>query len=418
MRGFFATGDRAANPIAVSRSEPPRPHGALCLIATLNANPAEDSEAPMVPVVDGPVALQTCGGRRYPVTSATHIRINQMPQIVVDQLSKTFRVPEREGGFVASIKSLFRRKYRDVHAVDAVSFEVEPGEIVGFLGPNGAGKTTTLKMLSGLLHPTNGNAVVLGHTPWKRDRDYLRRISMLMGQRSQLQWDLPAMDSFLVHGAVYDIPKPQYEQTLATLVELLDLGDVLKKQVRTLSLGERMKCEICVSLLHKPEVLFLDEPTIGVDIQMQARIRRFIADYNTNEGATIILTSHYMADVTALCERIIVIDHGKLLFDGSLPALSEKMAPFKVIKIDLERAVSDYDFAGVGSVLSCEDRKVVLRVPRKAASTATARLLNDLPVLDLTIEDPPIEDVISRVFGANKIESSDDGGTIAAETLR
>ena len=341
-----------------------------------------------------------------------------MPQITVNQLAKTFRVPEREGGFAASVASLFRRRYRSVRAVDDVSFSVEAGEIVGFLGPNGAGKTTTLKMLAGLLHPTSGDAQVLGHTPWRRESAYLRRISMLMGQRSQLQWDLPALDSFIVHAAIYEIPKPQYEATLAELVSLLDLGEVLRKQVRTLSLGERMKCEICVSLLHRPQVLFLDEPTIGVDIEMQARIRRFIADYNARHGATIILTSHYMADVSALCRRIIVIDHGKLLFDGSLPALSAKMAPYKVIKIDLERSVTDYEFGGLGELVSCHDRKIVLQVPRSATSSATARLLNDLPVLDLTIEDPPIEDVIARVFGtSSRAEDATphEGDSVAAE---
>lgn len=336
-----------------------------------------------------------------------------MPQIAVEQLSKVFKVPEREGGILASMGSLFRRKYRDVRAVDGVTFEVNAGEIVGFLGPNGAGKTTTLKMLSGLLFPTGGSATVLGHTPWKRESAYLRRISMLMGQRSQLQWDLPAMDSFQVHGAVYDIPKQQFRQTLDELVELLDISGVLKKQVRTLSLGERMKCEICVSLLHRPEILFLDEPTIGVDIEMQARIRRFIGEYNKKYGATIILTSHYMADVTALCERIVVIDHGRLLFDGLLPELSARMAPYKVITIDLDRTISDYGFAAIGEVMSCEDRKIVLRVPRKAASTATAKLLNDLPILDLTIEDPPIEDVIARVFGEKSTETTPDNASQA-----
>jgi len=322
-----------------------------------------------------------------------------MSQIEVQHLGKTFKVPEREAGLVASIGSLFRRKYRDVLAVDDINFTVEAGEIVGFLGPNGAGKTTTLKMLSGLLHPTAGEAQVLGHTPWKREADYLRRISMLMGQRSQLQWDLPAIDSFYMHGAVYDIPKDDYQKTLDELVELLAIGPVLKKQVRTLSLGERMKCEICASLLHRPAVLFLDEPTIGVDVEMQARIRSFIGEYNRQHGATIILTSHYMADVTALCKRIIVIDQGQLLFDGSLPALSEKMAPFKVIKIDLDAKCDDYPFAEIGAVISCDDRKVELKVPKADAAAATANLLTDLSVLDLTIEDPPIEDVIKQVFG-------------------
>ncbi len=336
-----------------------------------------------------------------------------MPQIEVDNLSKTFRVPVREGGFRASIRSVFRRTFRQVHAVDRVSFSVEAGEIVGFLGPNGAGKTTTLKMLSGLLHPNAGEARVLGHVPWRREAEYLRRISMLMGQRSQTQWDLPVIDSFLVHGAVYGIPKDEYRSTLDELVELLDIGDILKKQVRTLSLGERMKCEICVSLLHRPAVLFLDEPTIGVDITMQARIREFIGEYNRKHGATIILTSHYMADVTALCKRIIVIDRGHLLFDGALDELSARLAPFKVIKIDLTRELDGYDFAAHGHVLACEGRKVVLRVAKGEAAAVTGKLLTDLPVLDLTIEDPPIEDVISRAF-ADKSTVGTNGKTITA----
>ena len=322
-----------------------------------------------------------------------------MPQIEVDNLCKVYRVPEREGGFIASLRSVFARRYKEVRAVDGISFRIMPGEIVGFLGPNGAGKTTTLKMLAGLLHPTSGTATVIGHTPWRREGDYLRRISMLMGQRSQLHWDLPAIDSFLVHASIFGIPKEQYEATQKQLVELLDLGDVIRKQVRSLSLGERMKCEICVSLLHRPSVLFLDEPTIGVDVAMQARIREFIRAYNREHGATIILTSHYMADVSALCRRIIVIDHGRILFDGSLSDLSRKLAPFKVIKIDLDRDLNGYDFSALGEPLSIEPRKVMLRVAKERAASVTARLLTDLAVLDLTIEEPPIEDVIQRVFG-------------------
>lgn len=332
-----------------------------------------------------------------------------MPPIEVENLCKTFRVPERGGGFVASIRSVFKRVYREVRAVDNVSFTVEGGEVVGFLGPNGAGKTTTLKMLSGLLHPTTGQACVLGHTPWRREAAYLRKISMLMGQRSQLAWDLPVLDSFLVHAAVYGIAKPDYQRTLDELVALLDLSDVLKKQVRNLSLGERMKCEICTSLLHRPSVLFLDEPTIGVDITMQARIRSFIADYNQKTGATIILTSHYMADVTALCKRIIIIDHGRLLFDGALDELSTRLAPFKVIKIDLTRPIDGYDLSAMGTVLSCQDRKIVLRVPKGDTAAAAGRLLNDLPILDLTIEDPPIEDVIAQTFNKQTSASPAEG---------
>ncbi|QDV91484.1 Daunorubicin/doxorubicin resistance ATP-binding protein DrrA [Phycisphaerae bacterium RAS2] len=334
--------------------------------------------------------------------TSLHSPNDTMAQIDVRQLGKTFRVPEREGGFQAAMRSFFRRKYKQVRAVDAVSFSVEQGEIVGFLGPNGAGKTTTLKMLSGLLHPTDGEARVLGFTPWERKTDYLRRISMLMGQRSQMQWDLPAMDSFLVHQAIYGLDPAQYKATLDELIELLELTPILKKQVRTLSLGERMKCEICVSLLHRPSVLFLDEPTIGVDITMQARIREFIRNYNRRHGATIILTSHYMADVAALCKRIIVIDHGRILFDGALADLSRKMAPYKVIKIDLERDANGYDFAAVGEVLSLESRKAIVKVPKERAAELTSRLLTDLPVQDVTIEDPPIEDVIARAFGQSK----------------
>lgn len=317
---------------------------------------------------------------------------------VADNLVKTFRVPQREPGLGAALRSVFRRKYTDVQAVAGVSFSIEPGEIVGFLGPNGAGKTTTLKMLTGLLHPNGGSATVLGHTPWKRERDYLRRISLVMGQRSQLNWDLPPHDSFLVQIAIYDVPDVEGRKTIDELVELLELKELLKKPVRNLSLGERMKCELCVSLLHRPQVLFLDEPTIGVDITMQARIRQFIADYNKRFGATVILTSHYMADVTALCKRIIVINHGRILFDGPLASLADRIAPFKLIAIDLERELTNGPPAHLGEVVSTESRKLTLRVPKDAIATATSRILAELPVLDLTVQDPPIEDVITSVF--------------------
>ncbi len=323
-----------------------------------------------------------------------------MTQIEVTDLCKTYRVPVREGGLVAALVSLFRRKYTSVAAVDQVSVRVEEGEVVGFLGPNGAGKTTLLKMLTGLLHPTSGTAKVLGHTPWERNAHYLSQISLVMGQRSQLEWDLPVMDSFLLHLSVYRVDKTQGKAAMDELVQLLDLEKLLKKPVRTLSLGERMKCELCVSLLHRPSVLFLDEPTLGVDVTMQARIRQFIADYNRRYGATIILTSHYMADVTALCRRIVVIDKGKLLFDGPLTELSTRIAPFKVIAIDLTRDLEGYDFTPVGQVMQQEARKVQLRVPKDRAAAVAAKLLADLPVLDLTIEEPPIEDVIQRVFAS------------------
>ncbi|HSW44675.1 MAG TPA: ATP-binding cassette domain-containing protein [Phycisphaerae bacterium] len=328
-----------------------------------------------------------------------------MAQIEVRQLRKLFDVPHREGGFRAALAGLFKRRYRQVRAVDGIDFHINEGEIVGFLGPNGAGKTTTLKMLTGLLYPTDGEAAVLGHVPWRREPEYLSRISLVMGQRSQLNWDLPAIDSFLVHLAVYQIDRKPGRQTMDELIDMLDIGGVIGKQVRSLSLGERMKCEICVSLLHQPRVLFLDEPTLGLDVTMQARIREFVADYNRRHGSTIMLTSHYMADVTALCRRVIVIDHGRILFDGELADLATRLAPFKVIAIDLGRSPDGYDFQRMGEVLTRQGHKIVLRVPRDRAAEITGRLLADLPVLDLTIEDPPIEDVIKQVF-ANGVERS------------
>ena len=319
-------------------------------------------------------------------------------QIVLRGLEKVYRVHEREAGVGASIRSLFQRKDKDVRAVDSVSFTVEAGEIVGFLGPNGAGKTTTLKMLSGLLHPTGGEARVLGHVPWKRESAYLKNIGLVMGNRNQLTWDIPALDSFAVNQAVYAIPELEYRQTLNELVELLDLGDIIKKPVRNLSLGERMKCELAASLLHRPKVLFLDEPTLGVDVSMQVRIRQFIAEHNTKYGATILLTSHYMADVTALCKRIIVIHRGRLLYDGPIDALSERIAPFKLVTVDVENAEAAAQVAQFGEVVEQDGLKVTLRLPRTETSAVVARLLQELPILDLTVADPPIEAVIEQVF--------------------
>jgi len=333
--------------------------------------------------------------------------------IQVRNLTKTFRVPERKGGLGAALRSLVRRKYREVHAVSDVSFSVAAGEMVAFLGPNGAGKTTTLKMLAGLLHPTSGDASVLGCQPWRREPDYLRRISMVMGQRSQLQWDIPASDSFEFHAAVYGVPGEQFRKTLAELSALLELEPLLTRPLRNLSLGERMKCEIAGALLHRPSVLFLDEPTIGLDVTMQGRIRRFIQDYNRQFGATIILTSHYMADVTALCRRVIVIHHGRLLFDGSLDELSTRTAPFKMITLDTERDVDGATLAPFGELVLQEPRKLTLRVPKERAAAVTGRLLAELPILDLTIEDPPIEDVITQVFNV-PAESAPPGGAAAA----
>jgi ABC-2 type transport system ATP-binding protein len=318
------------------------------------------------------------------------------PAVNVAELRKTFQVPEREAGLRHALRSLVRRQTRDVRAVDGISFEIAPGEVVGFLGPNGAGKTTTLKMLSGLLYPTAGEATVLGHVPSRRERDFLRRITLVMGNRNQLQWDLPALDSFELNRAIYRLTREDFVQTRDELVELLDVGDLVRKPVRNLSLGERMKVEIVGALLHRPQVLFLDEPTLGLHVTMQKRIRQFVAEYTRRHGATVLLTSHYMADVEALCRRVIVIHHGRLLFDGALAALADTFAAYKTIGVVLENG--DARLEGYGDVIHHDGDRVMLRVPKAETSRVAARLLAEQQVLDLTIEEPPIEDVIELVF--------------------
>ncbi|MEE2993957.1 MAG: ATP-binding cassette domain-containing protein [Gemmatimonadota bacterium] len=325
------------------------------------------------------------------------------PAIHVQDLSKTFFVPVREAGVKAAIRSLFKREHRDVKAVEAVSFDVSPGEIVGFLGPNGAGKTTTLKMLSGLLHPTGGTAKVLGHVPFRREKDYLSKITLVMGQRNQLVWDIPVVDSFERNRAIYRMDAGEYRKMLDEMTELLDLGDLLHKPTRNLSLGERMKCEIAVSLLHTPQVLFLDEPTIGLDVTMQRRIRSFIQEYNRRTDATVLLTSHYMADVEALCKRVIIIHHGKILFDGDLSELVQQFSAYKTITIDLEE-MDGINFTRFGEVVEIEGLQVKIRVTKADTPRITGEILAELTIQDLTVEDPPIEEIIDRVFSQTEIE--------------
>jgi ABC-2 type transport system ATP-binding protein len=319
--------------------------------------------------------------------------------ILVQELSKTFKVPEREAGFRAAVRSFFHRRYNNVQAVQQVSFRIEPGEVVGFLGPNGAGKTTTLKMLSGLLHPTGGQARVLGYTPWELKNDYLRSMTLVMGQRNRLSWDIPAADSFLLNQAIYRISDDDYRATMKELDDLLELSPILRKPVRNLSLGERMKCELAAGLLHRPKVLFLDEPTIGLDITAQGRIRDFLQEYNRRTGATILLTSHYMADVTALCERIIIIHHGRLKYDGGITELSHRIAPYKLIGVALGE-VRECDLSCYGTLVETVngDAKQYIQVKAEDVNRITAQILHELPVHDLTIEDPPIESVIERAF--------------------
>ena len=320
--------------------------------------------------------------------------------ISISKLAKHYQVPEREAGLKAAAKGLFKRTYKTVKAVDGISFDIQPGEVVGFLGPNGAGKTTTLKMLSGLLHPTSGSLSVLGYEPAKRNHDYLRQITLVMGNRNQLSWDLPALDSFDLQRAIYGIPTEEFKRTRDEFIELLDLKELVQKPVRNLSLGERMKMEIVGALLHKPKILFLDEPTLGLDVTMQKRIRSFIAEYNKRYGATVLLTSHYMADVEALCKRVIVIHHGQLLFDGDLAALVQKFSAFKTVAFDIDNP--NHDFSQYGDVVAIDGLHVTLRVPKEKTSAVTTRLLSDLAVDDLTVEATPIEDVIESVFSVKK----------------
>lgn len=318
------------------------------------------------------------------------------PVVQIRDLRKVYVVSQQETGARAAVQGLIRRRKIEVSAVDGISFDLNPGEVVGFLGPNGAGKTTTLKMLSGLLHPTSGEVSVLGYTPWKREKDFLRQITLVMGQRNQLVWDIPALNSFELNRVIYRIPLENYRRILDELTELLDLEPLLHKPVRNLSLGERMKCEIAAALLHQPQVVFLDEPTIGLDVTMQRRIRSFIAEYNRRFGATVLLTSHYMADVEALCKRVVVIHHGKLLFDGELSTLIQKFTEHKTIVVQVGDCQSN--LAAYGQILSCEDGRFTLRVPKAETARVTERLLADLPVIDLLVEDSPIEEVIERVF--------------------
>jgi ABC-2 type transport system ATP-binding protein len=318
------------------------------------------------------------------------------PAILVHHLSKIYEVPERDPGLLAAVRSLFRRRVRAIPAVTDVSFTIQPGEVVGFLGPNGAGKTTTLKMLSGLLHPTAGDVRVFGYIPSRREPAFLRRITLVMGNRNQLQWDLPALDSFELLRAIYRLPPAAFRATRDELIDLLEVGHLVRKPVRNLSLGERMKMEIIGALLHRPQALFLDEPTLGLDVTMQRRIRAFVAEYNRRTGATVLLTSHYMADVEALCRRVIVIHHGQVLFDGPLHDLVDQFAAYRKLIVTLSESGSD--LSRFGEVIDQDGLRYTLRIPKATAPAVTARILAEVPVADVTVEEPPIDDVIEQVF--------------------
>jgi len=314
------------------------------------------------------------------------------------ELCKHFKVHRRPPGFVSAVKSLVHRTYDTVKAVDGVSFTIERGERVGFLGPNGAGKTTTLKVLSGLLHPTSGEVDVEGHVPFRRETSLLGKITLVMGQKSQLIWDLPPAETYALNRAVFDVPKDQFDQTLKELTELLELGPLLEKPTRQLSLGERMKCELAAALLHRPTTLFLDEPTIGLDVAMQVAIRDFVRSYNQRHSATVLLTSHYMDDVVALCPRIIVIDQGTLIHDGDLRGLVKQMDPDKQVSFTMA-TLDEEALARLGTVLTKDGKRITLRVPERELPGVVGELLGKLGVSDLAIEDPPLEDILRKMFG-------------------
>ncbi|MDZ4228932.1 MAG: ABC transporter ATP-binding protein [Patescibacteria group bacterium] len=323
-----------------------------------------------------------------------------MPVIEVTNLKKYYQVWQKEPGLSGSIKSLFNRKYEDVKAVDDISFTINEGELVGFIGPNGAGKTTTLKVLSGLLYPTAGQVSVLGYTPFDRKPQFQKQFSLVMGQKNQLWWDLPALDSFILNKEIYEVPQAQFDHTLDELVTMLDLTKVIKVQVRKLSLGQRMKCELVAALLHQPKVLFLDEPTIGLDVVMQQKIREFIKSYNQKYQATIILTSHYMDDVKELCDRVVIIDKGKIFFDGKLSEIIKKYADRKTLEVVFDRPMEKRDFSNIreAKIKTFTPKRTVFTVKREKVNMIAAELLKSFPVVDLNITESSIEDIIREVF--------------------
>ncbi len=323
-----------------------------------------------------------------------------MAVIAVSGLTKTFRTYRKQPGFAGAVKGLFHRTYEQVVAVNQIGFTIEPGELVGFLGPNGAGKTTTLKMLAGLLYPTSGEARVLGYVPWERADGYRRQFALLLGQKNQLWWDLPARESLELNAKIYGIPKATLDRTVAEMGELLRVRDQFNVAVRELSLGERMKMELIASLLHQPKVLFLDEPTIGLDVVSQKTVREFLRDYNARQKTTILLTSHYMTDIEELCERVIIIDHGRIFFDGRLSDVVDRFADFKLVTIrcaDAEACTRE-SLAKYGEVVAREPGSVQLKVKRDRVITACKALLDELPVTDIDIQEVPIEDVIRQIF--------------------
>jgi len=326
-----------------------------------------------------------------------------MPIIELKKLNRTYEYYKKQPGLKASIKGLFKREKLYTEAVKNIDFSIEKGELVGFLGPNGAGKTTTLKMLSGILHPTSGEVKVLGYTPFERKKEYQKQFALVMGQKHQLFWDLPAIDSFVLNKEIYEISDKEFKRNLNELVELLDIKDVIDVQVRKLSLGQRMKCELVAALLHKPKILFLDEPTIGLDVVAQKNIRDFIKKYNEKKNTTIILTSHYMEDISQLCKRVIIINFGKIIYDGQLDDLIKKYAPYKLLNITFNKSVARKDVDSYGIIDKFSSYNVIFKIDREKVKDVAAKILTSkLPVDDILIDEVEVDEVVRRIFNKNR----------------
>jgi viologen exporter family transport system ATP-binding protein len=321
-----------------------------------------------------------------------------MSLIEISGLTKSYRVYQKKEGLLASVRGLFHRQHRTVEAVRGIDLAVEPGEFVAFLGPNGAGKTTTLKLLSGVITPTSGTAHVMGHVPWKRENAYRRRFALVMGQKNQLWWDLPAAESFSLHQQIYRIAPADFNRTEDELVDLLDVRRLLNQPVRELSLGERMKMELIAALLHSPDVLFLDEPTIGLDVIAQHNIQKFLKHYQEVRRITILLTSHYMKDVAALCRRVVVINHGHIVYDGSLSGIIDRFSSHKVLTLLFSNGNMPADFSRYGELVELAEPRVKLRVDRQQISNVLSTVLANHTLEDVSVEDPPLEEVIAQVF--------------------
>jgi len=339
------------------------------------------------------------------------------PIIELKQLTKTYQVYQKQEGLMASLRGLFHREHRDVEAVRGIDLTVDKGEFVAFLGPNGAGKTTTLKLLSGVITPTDGTATVMGHVPWERDNAYRNRFALVMGQKNQLWWDLPAQESFRLHQQIYKIPEDQFKSTLGELTELLDVGELLSQPVRELSLGERMKMELTAALLHSPDVLFLDEPTIGLDVVAQHNIQLFLRKYQRERDTTILLTSHYMKDVAALCQRVVIIAQGQIKYDGSLTGIIDRFSGHKVVSLQFAAGKMPNDLSKYGEVVEVFEPKARIRVPRAEVAAALSALLDQYSIEDVGVEDPPLEEVIADMFSQVDDRSDDQNDSAGDENL-